>query len=293
MISPRLSKVVSGTRLTTDLLNSMIKRTEYAADLLQQHKLIAGNEMYVEPHYDGTRVSYVSPVGGGVNPVVPVVPLEYNYRVIQNTPSLDLVVGGPSSINTAVQLQRYTGTGGVGDPIVPQSWVTPIDYKARFFVDLSSFIVQASADVTGEFVNINYVFDELASSTRGSRQVLVYLANEKGQLVGGSSLDGSVFYPYDPKITITSSSIPVGLGSRLSFSCNIGPLVDFSPVQVSVQMFYKNVGGPTEFFNISATSIFSSGSFESARTFDTDGGSSVVALISTYFKDTTLSVFPS
>ena len=68
MISPRLSKVVSGTRLTTDLLNSMIKRTEYAADLLQQHKLIAGNEMYVEPHYDGTRVSYLQPVGGGTTP---------------------------------------------------------------------------------------------------------------------------------------------------------------------------------------------------------------------------------
>ena len=71
MISPRLSKVVGGTRLTTGLINSMIKRTEYAADLLQQYKLIAGNEMYIEPHYDGTRVSYFSPVGGGVNPVVP------------------------------------------------------------------------------------------------------------------------------------------------------------------------------------------------------------------------------
>ena len=62
MISPRLSKVVSGTRLTTDLLNSMIKRTEYAADLLRQYKLIAGNQMYIEPHYDGTRVSYLQPL---------------------------------------------------------------------------------------------------------------------------------------------------------------------------------------------------------------------------------------
>jgi hypothetical protein len=40
----------------------MIKRTEYAADLLQQYKLIAGNQMYIEPHYDGTRVSYLQPV---------------------------------------------------------------------------------------------------------------------------------------------------------------------------------------------------------------------------------------
>lgn len=72
MISPRLSKVVSGTRLTTDLLNSMIKRTEYAADLLQQYKLIAGNQMYIEPHYDGTRVSYLQPVGGGTTPTQPI-----------------------------------------------------------------------------------------------------------------------------------------------------------------------------------------------------------------------------
>ena len=68
MISPRLSKVFGGTRLTTDLINSMIKRTEYAADLLQQYKLIAGNQMYIEPHYDGTRVSYLQPVGGGATP---------------------------------------------------------------------------------------------------------------------------------------------------------------------------------------------------------------------------------
>ena len=74
MISPRLSKVVSGTRLTTGLINSKIKRTEYAADLLQQYKLIAGNQMYIEPHYDGTRVSYLQPVGGGTTPTQPISP---------------------------------------------------------------------------------------------------------------------------------------------------------------------------------------------------------------------------
>ena len=79
MISPRLSKVVGGTRLTTDLINSMIKRTEYAADLLQQYKLIAGNQMYIEPHYDGTRVSYLQPVGGGTTPTQPISPA---YRVV-------------------------------------------------------------------------------------------------------------------------------------------------------------------------------------------------------------------
>jgi hypothetical protein len=72
MIRPRLSKVASGTTLTTDLVNDIINRTEYAADLLRQYKLTAGNEMYVEPHYDGTRVSYLQPVAGGATPTQPV-----------------------------------------------------------------------------------------------------------------------------------------------------------------------------------------------------------------------------
>jgi hypothetical protein len=72
MIRPRLSKVASGTRLTTDLVNSIINRTEYAADLLRQYKLIAGTKMYVEPHYDGTRVSYLQPVAAGATPLQPI-----------------------------------------------------------------------------------------------------------------------------------------------------------------------------------------------------------------------------
>lgn len=68
MIRPKLQRVANGTRLTTDLVNAIINRTEYAADLLRQYKLIAGNQMYVEPHYDGTRVSYYYPVGGGATP---------------------------------------------------------------------------------------------------------------------------------------------------------------------------------------------------------------------------------
>ena len=79
MIRPRLSKVASGTRLTTDLVNDIINRTEYAADLLRQYKLTAGNEMYVEPHYDGARVSYLQPVGGGATPAQPISPA---YRIV-------------------------------------------------------------------------------------------------------------------------------------------------------------------------------------------------------------------
>ena len=79
MIRPRLPKIASGTRLTTNLVNDIINRTEYAADLLRQYKLVAGTEMYVEPHYDGTRVSYLQPVAGGATPTQPISPA---YRVV-------------------------------------------------------------------------------------------------------------------------------------------------------------------------------------------------------------------
>jgi hypothetical protein len=59
MIYPRLNRVRNGQRLSVELVNGLIKRTEYAADLLRQYKLM---QMYIEPHYDGTRVSYLQPL---------------------------------------------------------------------------------------------------------------------------------------------------------------------------------------------------------------------------------------
>lgn len=72
MIAPKIPFVKDGQVLSVDLVNSMIARTEYAADLLRQYKLVAGNEMYIEPHSDGTRVSYFQPVKGGASPALPV-----------------------------------------------------------------------------------------------------------------------------------------------------------------------------------------------------------------------------
>ena len=71
MIAPKIPLVQDGQILSTNLVNSMIGRIEYAADLLRQYKLVAGDEMYVEPHFDGTRVSYNQPVAGGATPTLP------------------------------------------------------------------------------------------------------------------------------------------------------------------------------------------------------------------------------
>ena len=77
MIAPKIPLVQDGQILSTNLVNSMIGRIEYAADLLRQYKLIAGDEMYVEPHYDGTRVSYNQPVAGGATRRIPLIPFPY------------------------------------------------------------------------------------------------------------------------------------------------------------------------------------------------------------------------
>lgn len=71
MIRPRVGKANDGQIMSLELINGMIARTEYAADLLRQYKLVAGNGMYVEPHYDGTRVSYNQPVKGGTTRPLP------------------------------------------------------------------------------------------------------------------------------------------------------------------------------------------------------------------------------
>jgi hypothetical protein len=68
MIREKLSLVSNGDRLTTDLINKIINRIEYAASLLAQYKVVAGSEVYVEPHFDGTRISFDRPVGGGSQP---------------------------------------------------------------------------------------------------------------------------------------------------------------------------------------------------------------------------------
>jgi hypothetical protein len=82
MIAPKIPFVKDGQILSVNLVNAMIARTEYAAELLRQYKLVAGNGMYVEPHSDGTRVSYNQPVKGGATPTQPL--LTQNERNLYN-----------------------------------------------------------------------------------------------------------------------------------------------------------------------------------------------------------------
>ena len=71
MIAPKVPKVQDGQILSADLINSMISRIEYAADLLRQYRIIAGPEMFAEPASSGTRLSYFQPTFGGATPRQP------------------------------------------------------------------------------------------------------------------------------------------------------------------------------------------------------------------------------
>jgi len=57
MIYPRLNRVSNGQRLSVELVNGLIKRTEYASDLLRQGKCLAGTDVSVAQRYDGTTIS--------------------------------------------------------------------------------------------------------------------------------------------------------------------------------------------------------------------------------------------
>ena len=88
MIRPRVGKANDVQIMSIELVNGIIARTEYAADLLRQYKLVAGNGMYVEPHYDGTRISYAQPVKGGATkplPLVDALPPFFNPDGTQNS----------------------------------------------------------------------------------------------------------------------------------------------------------------------------------------------------------------
>jgi len=71
VIAPKVPKVQDGQILSADLINSMISRIEYAADLLRQYRIIAGPEMFAEPASSGTRLSYFQPTFGGATPRQP------------------------------------------------------------------------------------------------------------------------------------------------------------------------------------------------------------------------------
>lgn len=162
MIRPRLPRVASGTRLTTNLVNNIINRTEYAADLLRQYKLVAGTEMYVEPHYDGTRVSYLQPVAGGATQTKPIEVKKF--RIIRSSGFIYEPIATESFIEVPGKIAGdfFTGISGsiyfgyVGPGFLSKGLViNNLDRKEILFGDYTRFYGGDNNFAVGEYFDLS------------------------------------------------------------------------------------------------------------------------------------------
>ena len=199
MIRPRLPKIASGTRLTTNLVNDIINRTEYAADLLRQYKLVAGNGMYIEPHYDGTRVSYLQPVAGGATPTQPISPA---FRVV----------------GTCTLAGVFTGfvydNGSYTTCMVPGSTLTQL-------FGIQGSIACGYTQVGGAFKGFTTDFSEINFISNCQQVYDIDGENFVGVSSGGSSfvsINGSRIIPtyltYDVDLYALSGSLVVGRATK-------------------------------------------------------------------------------
>ena len=86
MIYPRLNRVRNGQRLSVELVNGLIKRTEYAGDLLQQYKLIAGNDITLNSVVNGTTISASANAIKYRGYILPTVPSENDILLEEDVP---------------------------------------------------------------------------------------------------------------------------------------------------------------------------------------------------------------
>lgn len=64
-IVPPIRPIRDGKILDTNLINHIIQRTEYGAELLARYKMVAGTNIFVEQAGNGLGVSYLTALAGG------------------------------------------------------------------------------------------------------------------------------------------------------------------------------------------------------------------------------------
>lgn len=212
MIREKLSLVSNGQQLTIDLVNKIINRIEYAALLLAQYKLVEGSQTYIEPHFDGTRVSFLRPVGGGSQPSFrggnvpfpnPLFPNE-GYQTNQFLSTFQAPSGQYVSVPSWAIIYR----GGGSYP--PRG--DGLDYE--FYIDLSQ---GRELDEDGQVVPIEirsvdfFIYYSLPTSDGGYAQrlypVAVFNENPPAQFLYWSLALGAVPGPGALAFSIDSPSI--------------------------------------------------------------------------------------
>ena len=181
MIRPRLSKVASGTRLTTDLVNDIINRTEYAADLLRQYKLTAGNEMYVEPHYDGTRVSYLQPVAGGATPRQSIISTKNSFFI-----GIAAATGGATSIQSIDSFNVNNEPANITEVLGTATYLGGTSYRLTNNLGNQVGAVWNNARIFGESFSVSFNY-QIGGNSQADGLTLIFcqsyfLANSGGGL---------------------------------------------------------------------------------------------------------------
>lgn len=154
---PRIPQVEPNQKLGFGLVNHIIKRTEYAAELLRQYKCVAGDDMFVEPHPDGTRISYLQKTGGGVpvNPAQIFVTPPADLPIPVNPPLLECSGTTPWSFSFNLPVSQSPQSGYVvGQAIWSESCLASLSPKVSFTViadDAGTFAGVVLNSVPGPF----------------------------------------------------------------------------------------------------------------------------------------------
>ena len=131
MIYPRLNRVRNGQRLSVELVNGLIKRTEYAGDLLRQGKCLAGTDVTVAQGYNGAVInSTMSALQRKYfGYIFPLVPSENDILLEENVPvTLEGGIGGllardlPMSQRQKIVYPDYVLQGGYALAISGAFW---------------------------------------------------------------------------------------------------------------------------------------------------------------------------
>jgi len=134
MIYPTLNKVTNGQRMSVELVNGLIKRTEYAADLLRQYKLIAGNDITLNSVVLGTTISasgnsnaikyrgYIMPTVPSENDILLEEDVEYDFDEIGGEIGGLLAVDLPLNQRQKIVYPDYVLAGGYGLVVFGAYW---------------------------------------------------------------------------------------------------------------------------------------------------------------------------
>lgn len=209
IIEPRLKKFESGARLTLGSLNSIIKRIEYAGNLIRQYSPIAGKNIFVEQQKNGKTISYLQPVGGGIRPLPPE-EKQYPFPLDPKPEDLELPWGDGQPI-------FYPCSGGISSWALSE--VGPPSQVIKGYV-VSDGVWQLSClDIPKvPFCSYSVVFDDSGNIGPDSYPPDATLPTRIGSFVPKLSRYGNkYFYLWASYTVIDAFGVQTGIGGNGSF----------------------------------------------------------------------------